>query len=481
LASAIDRIGLETGNTANKVWTVTGTNSKIVVGTPAIAAAMRVSSTKNVVGTIDVGNNSFFYHNQPTGPTFTLGTLATTSTVEFNSGGIPFIIPANQYGNLKATGGTNPTLCRKELSGNIVVAGTIGLGNASTIVLGNYDLTVLSTGITTSSSSAFIVTNGSGRLRIRVPRAASATTPGAKITFPVGNDYTSYTPVTLQQTSTSSDDVFEVRVVSVGSEVVNKTWLISKEVPANAATVKMTLQWNASEATTNFVPANAHINHYTGGAWDVYKTEMGATGSGPYVATRAGITSFSPFSVSSRVDGALPVELLSFTAKRTGATVSAAWATASEKNSAYFAVERSVSGAEFEAIGTVKAAGASTQRLDYAFEDKAPLPGTAYYRLRQTDTDGTLSFSPVVAVKGTAAALAVAVPNPSTGRFEIRTPAAEVRATEVINVVGARVAAQAATATNGRLAVDLSAQPAGTYFIRLQTATGTQVVRVVKQ
>ncbi|MGY3090755.1 hypothetical protein ACVWYF_003816 [Hymenobacter sp. UYAg731] len=479
-------------------WTVSGDNSKIVVGTAAVPATLRLGNSKNIVGTIDVSKDSYFYNNHPTSPGFTLGNLAPTSLVEYISSTIPQAVQAGQYGNLKINGGnagtdrsTNP----KSLAGTTVVAGTLTIADGSNLVLGDHNLTVLGS-FPTFSATAYVVADGKGRLRMLVPRASSTSAPGTVVKFPVGGSFTLYNPVTLQQTSTDSDDIFEVRVlngvaktydasnapgaVPIASEVVNKTWLIGKEVPANPTKVGMTLQWSASEATANFINAQAHINHYTGGAWDVYKAELGVTGAGPYVATRTGITSFSPFSVSSRVDGALPVELVSFEARRTGATVAVAWATASEKNSAYFTVERSVNGAEFEGIGTVKGAGASTQRLDYAFEDKTPLPGTAYYRLRQTDTDGTFSFAPVVAVKGTVAAQAVAVPNPSTGRFEIWTPAAEVVATEVTTVLGTRVNAAATATPAGTLRFDLSAQPAGLYFVRLQLKTGTQMVRVVR-
>ncbi|HEX8325905.1 MAG TPA: T9SS type A sorting domain-containing protein [Hymenobacter sp.] len=497
--TAADRI---TGS--NTTWAVTGANSKIVVGTPSAPAGLMVEFDNNIVGTIDVGNNSYFLSRRTNAPAFVLGTLAATSTVEYNSNSTAHTIPANQYGNLRVTGTSGSRADnRKQLNGDVVVAGTLGIGNGSNLVLGNYDLTILNgtgTGIPNFSATGYVVANGTGRLRIRVPRAASATTSGTQVTFPVGSSFTSYTPVTLRQTSTTSDDVFEVRMLDkaftsyapvtyapgtteVASEVVKKTWLISKEVPANPATVAMTLQWNATEATTNFLNAQAHINHYTNGAWDVYKGEVGATGTGPFVVTRNGISSFSPFSVSSRANGALPVELLGFDAKRTGPTVACAWATASEKNNDHFTVERSATGQEFARIGEVKGAGNSTKRVNYAFEDKAPLTGLSYYRLRQTDTDGTVSYSPVVTVQAAGAAWdarVTAVPNPSAGRFEIWTSATEVLAAEVFNILGVRVPTQATLAAHKRLQFDLSSQPAGVYFVRVQTTTGTQVVRITK-
>lgn len=502
-----DRIGTTTDNIGGDTWTVSGLNAKIVVGlegaTPS-AAGLAVFAAKNIAGTIDVAAGSYFNHHRSAAPAFTLGTLANSSTVEYSNAGAPLLIQANQYGNLTLSGSaadrtTNP----KTLAGNTIVAGTLTIvGDAtdgSNLVLGNSDLTVLSNGrLAAGSATAYVVTNGTGRLRVLVPRANATTGPLAATTFPVGSNFTSYTPVTLQQTSSSSDDTFEVRVIdgvfktytpttyaagptAIASEVVNKTWLIGREVPDNPATVSLTLQWNSAEATANFVNADAHINHYTASGWDIYKAVKGVAGTGPFVARRTGITDFSPFSVSSRADGALPVELLAFEARRTGNAVATAWATATEKNSDYFTLERSANGSEFSAIGKVKAAQTSMTRLDYTLIDNAPLATTAYYRLRQTDADGTFSFSPVVTVRGTAtAAHAVAVPNPGTGQFEIWVPAAEVLATEVTTVVGTRVAAPTAATPAGHLALDLRTQPAGVYLVRLRTAAGTQVVRVIK-
>ena len=94
----------------------------------------------------------------------------------------------------------------------------------------------------------------------------------------------------------------------------------------------------------------------------------------------------------------LPVEVSAFTATAAGPTaVRLAWATASEKNSARFEVERSANGRDFERIGTVAAAGSSSSARTYALLDARLPVGAAllYYRLRLVDLDGTFSYSPV--------------------------------------------------------------------------------------
>ncbi|WAC39787.1 T9SS type A sorting domain-containing protein [Pedobacter sp. SL55] len=94
----------------------------------------------------------------------------------------------------------------------------------------------------------------------------------------------------------------------------------------------------------------------------------------------------------------LPVILTKFTAKATNTAAVLNWATASEKNSDYFAVMRSGDGVNFSKIGEVKAAGNSSELKEYQFKDAYPLNGTNYYRLYQYDNDATLDKSDIKTV-----------------------------------------------------------------------------------
>jgi hypothetical protein len=60
-----------------------------------------------------------------------------------------------------------------------------------------------------------------------------------------------------------------------------------------------------------------------------------------------------------------------------------------ELNNDFFTVERSSDGINFEAIGKVSGNGSTRESKSYTFRDRAPLPGMGYYRLSQTDYDGT--------------------------------------------------------------------------------------------
>jgi hypothetical protein len=85
----------------------------------------------------------------------------------------------------------------------------------------------------------------------------------------------------------------------------------------------------------------------------------------------------------------LPVELLAFEASSAGAEVLLNWSTATETNNDFFTLERSSDGINFEVIGRVGGKCTVKSTSEYRFTDRNPVLGTAFYRLSQTDYDGT--------------------------------------------------------------------------------------------
>ena len=175
----------------------------------------------------------------------------------------------------------------------------------------------------------------------------------------------------------------------------------------------------------------------------------------------------------------LPVTLVSFVARPAGpATVQLAWATASEKNSAAFEVERSLDGAAFGKVGMVAAAGTSSAHHDYALLDQQ-LPAGAtllYYRLKQVDADGTFSYSPVRTVTLTGAGGGLSLyPNPARGGAATLTGAAPGTMVTVLDALGRPVTSATANASGTAALVLPAGQPAGVYVVR----AGSQALRLV--
>ncbi len=95
----------------------------------------------------------------------------------------------------------------------------------------------------------------------------------------------------------------------------------------------------------------------------------------------------------------LPITLIEFRARSRPEDVLLEWVTATETDNKEFIIERSADGILFLPIGSVPGSGYSQERLDYAWPDRDPLPMAAYYRLRQTDADGSSTLSEVVVLQ----------------------------------------------------------------------------------
>ncbi|HKK39552.1 MAG TPA: T9SS type A sorting domain-containing protein, partial [Cryomorphaceae bacterium] len=122
--------------------------------------------------------------------------------------------------------------------------------------------------------------------------------------------------------------------------------------------------------------------------------------SNGFVLSQA-LDSFSPFTIASDGPGSniLPITLLSFQASAKDITVQTSWITASEINNDFFTIERSKDGRFWEKVGTLDGAGDSHTELSYSFTDDRPYAGISYYRLKQTDFDGTSNDSEPRAVE----------------------------------------------------------------------------------
>lgn len=112
----------------------------------------------------------------------------------------------------------------------------------------------------------------------------------------------------------------------------------------------------------------------------------------------------------------LPVELESFTATFNEDRVDFYWKTISERNSDYFAIERSKDGSVWDEIMTVQGAGYSTSEIEYFDYDAEPLSGKSFYRLVQYDKNGNVEKFNVVPVENLEGGLVAfnIFPNPTT-------------------------------------------------------------------
>ncbi|MDO3413886.1 T9SS type A sorting domain-containing protein [Hymenobacter sp. BT770] len=129
-----------------------------------------------------------------------------------------------------------------------------------------------------------------------------------------------------------------------------------------------------------------------------YITNAEYNAAGASIAYNTRSTSIS-IATRSAPPAPLPVELTSFTGTVDARGMAVLhWATATERNTAYFGLERSLDSSTFAEAGRVAAAGTSTRPLTYQWPDPQRLTQPTYYRLRQVDRDGAVHYRAVVAL-----------------------------------------------------------------------------------
>ncbi|MCB2380071.1 DUF11 domain-containing protein [Hymenobacter sp. BT635] len=317
----------------------------------------------------------------------------------------------------------------------------------SSIDVASVDLDPSTAGIQTTFNVA-----GRGRFEVNATGVVTFTPSGTfagQVTIPytmrsiLGADYTS-SPANIRVTVQGADvaatingpiNVLRGAVVTYSMTTANRGGITALnvvprlQVPTNLPVAAVVAPGGTYDAATGWVTFST-INTLPNGALPVVNTATFLVpASQPATLTSlATATSSVPdptlannsASLNTAVGAPLPVELSAFTAKAEQADAVLSWTTASEKNNDRFEVERSLDATTFQRVGTVAGYGTTTAASRYQYRDAQAARWSRqpiYYRLRQIDTDGSTSFSPVRTVQFAAAGkLAISVyPNPSAG------------------------------------------------------------------
>lgn len=178
-------------------------------------------------------------------------------------------------------------------------------------------------------------------------------------------------------------------------------------------------------------------------------------------------------------DAVLPVTLASFTATKKATSVFLNWQTATEINNDYFAIERSsniTSG--FNEIGRVKSKGNSNQMQQYSYEDLLPLNGSNYFRIKQTDADGHITYSKTLLVDFSKGIIIKLYPNPVKDKLTVE-GLLGITKLSIINLSGLTLAS--ATAGNGSYTWNIKQLPAGAYHLRIEANNKITTVKFIKE
>ncbi len=185
-------------------------------------------------------------------------------------------------------------------------------------------------------------------------------------------------------------------------------------------------------------------------------------------------TGFSAaFAVGASVSIALPVNCIDFKAVKKDNNVQLVWKVNQEINNSHFIVERSEDGIHYTAIATVMASAANNG--NYSYVDNNPPGQRAYYRLAQTDRDGTkkyvCSILTVALDNSDAFTISNVYPNPSAGEsyVNIYTSRARTVSMEYVNALGQVFSSHTVALQPGttRVALKINAV-AGNFIVRFR-------------
>ncbi|HPF66261.1 MAG TPA: T9SS type A sorting domain-containing protein [Flavobacteriales bacterium] len=198
--------------------------------------------------------------------------------------------------------------------------------------------------------------------------------------------------------------------VNNSANAVDRFWIIDTEDPNYGYTTRpnatLTFVVDRADVTGgNIINANSPVGaqrfNNSLGLWGDFLPIGVFTASAPTAATNTvsgvivpGAEFYRSWTLSD-FNNPLPIELLDFSGTCEGHVVRLKWTTASEENNDHFTVERSRDAQTWEPIGVVDGAGTSVGLLEYSFMDESPL-AQGYYRLAQTDFDGTTHYHPTI-------------------------------------------------------------------------------------
>ncbi|HEV2482755.1 MAG TPA: T9SS type A sorting domain-containing protein [Puia sp.] len=171
----------------------------------------------------------------------------------------------------------------------------------------------------------------------------------------------------------------------------------------------------------------------------------------------------------------LPLNISSFNASAEGNSAVLQWTAATQINTDHYDVQYSQDGSGWESIGEVKVSGDPDMAGNYNYVQYSPATGSAFYRIAQVNTDGSVSYTSIqrLSFGGLAGGLNF-YPNPAHGQVTIASSAAatdNIKSVQLLSIDG-RVL-QVATGFRSGDSFDLSSYPAGVYIFAVRNNDGT--------
>ncbi len=423
---------VELGGTGNScVFTNNGTLICDTYTFPAIT---------NAVASVVIANGSTIKtaHTQGLSTTASTGTIQVSGTKTFHSGATYVFngTSAQVTGNFGVSASTANTVAALEFnnSAGVTLSANLTVNNSGTLTLtsGYHDLASYTLQLGVSGATTLSVTAGG---------LYSSSNTGS---------YSRYIPTGLGATgvSSSSTPYYGLFPFKKSSTELNVMELNNTSAVTTAGTIKMTPEFSSTivdvpdynddhgtiEQIKNGKAVTITLSSIAGGTFSIQNTSgnfssgvlsdyslQTYTGSttgyqGSYSATTGTVT--NPTVIRTGVSTAnlaqrwvvgtynysatsLPVSLLQFSAYAEGSNNRVIWKTQLEINNDFFTVEKLTSDQYFMPVGNIDGAGNTNAETSYSLLDSDVENRINVYRLKQTDYNGTYTYSPLVSVDNT--------------------------------------------------------------------------------
>ena len=377
------------------------------------------------------------------------------------------------------------------LSSDLQIEGTLNLNGGSINTNGN-TVHVTSTGSVGGSK-------GTSPCNCIYPDGYSQElTTSSEVEFRIGNSTgTERKSIWVQPQSNTSvtftadfEDIVHTDAADCGTgldHISSESWYDLSRTGSVDAKVK--IGWYTNDQVDDY--ASLLLAHYDGSQWQkVVSTPSGSNTSGTIISDGFQ-SSFSPFALGSSNSGnPLPIDLLSFGGECENGRAQLEFVVASQINNDYFSIYRSSNATDWNLIGEIEGAGNTSTQLTYQWIDNNPISGVSYYKLAQTDYDGTSEmFSPIAVTCEAAAVDGYSVyPNPANEvlniDLELENYQGDDVSIEVIDINGKIIQLQQVQLARGynHVEVDLSEIPSGVYMINfVGTRDYINESRIIKQ
>ncbi|MBK5284307.1 MAG: T9SS type A sorting domain-containing protein, partial [Bacteroidia bacterium] len=271
--------------------------------------------------------------------------------------------------------------------------------------------------------------------------------------------------------------------------VIDRWW----DFTATGFTANVTLSYPAEENTllSTLKSGALSINKWSDQSWESYSNAGTGVTTGIGTVTIPSASVFTSWMVSTQNAAPLPVSLLDFTATPSGKDVILKWTTAIEVNNDFYTLEKSQDGTTFSSLAKVKGNGNSNSILNYRHADTNPKEGITFYRLKQTDFDGTTVNLKTVSINlgniysSHNLSIESVFPNPFSSSFTLLFNSSTKQNTEVkvTDMNGKMIHAESLMCEEGRNSFKYSnfeEIPKGIYFINLTAGGKALTQKIVK-